>query len=271
MNHHFILVSIILFYILDSKNLFAQNDFLDLNVAAKQEKIRKDGFKDHNQFNDQFDRIRQRSEAAHIEDYLKWEELRSEALLEYKREKSRKKKPVIVENESDSDANYREYLKDQEKELKAYDQTRQRYIAARQRLRGENHPLTPEKELGLDVQRPRYDYKKRALYGAPQKLGKSQNWTTSGGGSSGGSFAPPPPPPPSFPTDFGAPPPPDNFNPDMDPSQQFQDNFAPPPPPPMDPATSFPAPFPEGGDFAPPPPPMNDAFGDFPPPPPPDF
>ena len=277
MRYSLVLISIALFYACDPQLVFAQNDFLDLNVAAKQEKIRKDGFKDHRQFNEQFDRIRQRSEGAHIENELKWEELRSEALLDYKSQKSRRKKSILANNESDNDESFREHLRAQEKDQRRYDETRRRYVAARQKLRQDSHPLTPEKELGLEVQRPRYDHKKRALYGAPQKLGRSQNWTTSGGVNSGDSFTPPPPP--TFSTDFGAPPPPpplpsEGFGTEMDPMPPFQENFAPPP---FDPSGNqgFPPPapgFPDGDDFQPPvAPPNNDAFGEFPPPPPPDF
>ena len=122
MNRFWDLLLITVFFVFDPKPLFGQNDFLDLNVAAKQEKIRKDGFTDHNQFNEQFDKIRQRSEGAHIENELKWEELRSEALLAYKKDKSRRKKPILVQNESDNDEHFKDYLKEQEKNQRNYDE-----------------------------------------------------------------------------------------------------------------------------------------------------
>jgi hypothetical protein len=274
MNRFWDLLLITVFFVFDPKPLFGQNDFLDLNVAAKQEKIRKDGFTDHNQFNEQFDKIRQRSEGAHIENELKWEELRSEALLAYKKDKSRRKKPILVQNESDNDEHFKDYLKEQEKNQRNYDENRRRYIAVRQQLSKQSHPLTPEKELGLEKQRPRYSLVKRSLYGAPQKLGKTQSWTTSGGGASSDGFMPPAPPPSMVSTEFGAPPPPsEGFNSGLENVPPFQENFAPPP---LDlntnPGFSPGAPgFPEGDDFIPSPSPMTDPFGEFPPPPPPDF
>ena len=102
-------------------------------------------------------------------------------------------------------------------------------------------------ELGLPEDRPRYDVKKRVLYGATSHFGKGSG--PSGGGSSfpdsgSGGFTPSgggggmdefPAPPTSFPDDsFDLPPPP------------------PPPPMPFDDSTGLNAPF---DDFPPPPPP----------------
>jgi hypothetical protein len=107
--------------------------------------------------------------------------------------------------------------------------------------------------LGLDTERPRYDYRKRAMFGAKQKLGSSASSGPSGSGSTpsfGGRGSLPPPP--TFDDISGA----DNGYvpaPNMD---DFGDIPPPPPPPPpmYDGGTPDFGGGTGGGDFIPPPP-----------------
>jgi hypothetical protein len=135
------------------------------------------------------------------------------------------------------------------KQQKEYQEAKELFLKAKiheaKALKRDGNLPSEDQELGLDQQRPRFDFTKRPDYGGPLKYGKIDSGgsrSSSPSFPSGNSF----PPPPSFPNDSDNPAAIDDFG------------DIPPPPPPM--------PFPNGGgDF-------DDGMGsDFPPPPPPPF
>ena len=204
------------------------------------------GYEDYNRQKKLIEQERDRGLSLHLEK-LEIEKREAAVALEEYRKIKRKEKPLEYTEA------YQENLAERKKEKKITEEELEEFRADKkiEKRQLEQAHLNKMEELGLPEDRPRFDIKKRALYGATAKFGKSNQL---GGGSSGGggsfdggggsNYTPPPansfdefPPPPSFPGE-------DNF--DLPP---------PPPPPPM--------PFDDGG--------MGNAapFDDFPPPPPP--
>ncbi len=225
----------------------------DLNIQAKQQQRRLDGFYEHSEEGKRFDRIRERGETEYNEGLLKWEDERSYVVREYRKDKLRNMNKVDREAERDK----KEFEKQNQKFEADFNKNRKGYVTAREKIKEQSRrKFSEEEELSIYHERPRYEDRKRALYGARTKWTGSGKPSTGSSGSSGGGMSspsyddtsPPPPPPPS-PVDTGN-----------------MDYFPPPPPPPpMD-------------DYnVPPPPPMDDfgspMQGDYgaPPPPPPDF
>lgn len=218
----------------------------DLNVQAKQQKRRLDGFNEHNADALRYNRIRESGETQFNEDLLKWAEEREFLTKKYKNEKALEAKNV--------NQRYKEQ-KTHEQAMAAdevaFAKNQKKYIIAREKVKADSvRKFSEEQELKIFETRPRYDDKKRSLYGAKAKysLSKPGGSSSSSGYSGGGNddySAPPPPPPPM-----------DSGNMDYFPP--------PPPPPPMD-------------DYNVPPPPPSDEYGNpvtdygMPPPPPPDF
>lgn len=220
----------------------------DLNIQARQQNRRLNGFYEHQSEGKRFDQIRERGELDYNEELLKWEEERAYQAKKYKSEKK-------VEASREDRRLKEQNLFEKEKKLLDDEQVRnrQKYILAREKIKEQSQrQFSEEQEIGVYVQRPRYEVRKRVLYGARPRSGSSGG-KSAGGGSGGGSsgFED------SSPTST-MPPPSDSGNMDYFPP--------PPPPPPMD-----------DYNMPPPPPPMDDFGGppqpDFgmPPPPPPDF
>lgn len=227
-------------------------------VAAEKERL--SGFAEHQKGEQQFDVARQQGERAYFEKEEQWEVQRERARLDYQRHKT---KNDMAEDGPEARADIAEKKKYEQE----YEKSRVAYEAKKAHLdqvrRGSGLP-TEEQEYGLNVERPRYDYKKRASFGAPLKLGSSSAGARPSLPSSpsfGGGYVPPPTydPGPTFGGDSSFPPPPtfDDFGGEDGgyvPAPNMEDYGDVPPPPP--------------------PPPFGDDFGggfnpDFPPPPPP--
>lgn len=226
-------------------------------AAAGPEETRLKGFAQHQKELDRFDRARQQGERAHLEEEEQWENQKDRELEAYKRNK---RNIVMTEDgpEAQTDAVAKKRWDD------SYEKERRVYAAESARRealdRAANQLPSEAQELGLNEDRPRYDYRKRAMFGAKPKFGSSgssgSSGTSFGGGSSSPSFPPPPTfddfggdggyvPAPNMPEDYGdvpppPPPPPPPFGDDFGGGFGGDSDFPPPPPPP---------PFEGGGDF----------------------
>lgn len=210
-----------------------------LSWSQESEFERLDGFKTQKKENAILDREREKGYAAYLESLEKEAFEKKQALEDYKKAKK------LVKPSEDT-AYYKQYLMEQSKREKEYDENLKEYLREKKKWSFKNfkRPFSEEFELDIFLHRPRYDYKKRAMYGAKPKYKISPGASSSGGGSyvppdlgRDSGFIPPPPPP-------------------MEPMEPFIDDMPPPPPPmPMD----------GMGDF------NNDGFIPPPPPPPPMF
>lgn len=231
--------------------------FLGSSAFAQSAEVeRLQGFAKQQNEGNQFDKARQQGERAYLEEEEQWENQKDRALQEYKKNKSH---AGMTEDSPEARADAaakKEYADVYEKERRSYVALSKKQAEIdRKALKLPSEP----QELGLLEERPRYDYRKRAMYGAPLKFGKNASSSSSGsgsgysggfGGGSGSSF----PPPPTFDDGGGYVPAPNN-------ADDFGDIPPPPPPPPV---------FGDGvngmDDFG------GSNFGgdsDFPPPPPP--
>lgn len=194
------------------------------------------------------DREREKGKTVYLEELEQWERIRKAALADHK-------KQIKAQSPQEDGPEDREDRRGKINAKKEYEELRIDYVHLKEQAAQQKRKkiaLSEEEELGLyDPDRPRFDYKKRQLYGArPKSSRPSAGGGSFGGGSSGGGggsfddF----PPPPSFDGGGYIPPP-------MMP--EYDETMPPPPPPPF-----------EDGDFPPPPPPPPGDFGDFPPPPP---
>ncbi|KHD87103.1 MAG: hypothetical protein OM95_16255 [Bdellovibrio sp. ArHS] len=231
--------------------LFSANSW-----AQKAEMERLSGFAQHQKNLKQFDLARSKGERAHLEEEEQWENQKDRAREEYKQTKK-----SIRMSEDGPEAQADAVAK--RKRLEDYENSREEYVAekSKQKIldRQAAHLPSEATELGLDELRPRYDYRKRAMYGAQSKFGRPSSSPSSGSSSGGGfgsggsSF----PPPPTF-DDFGGP---DGYVPAPNMSDDFGDVPPPPPPPPPGFGDDFGGGFQGGSDFPPPPPPPP-PFGD---------
>ena len=222
-----------------------------LLLAQSREEVRLDGFAQHQKNNKQFENARSQGEKAYLEEQEQWELSRQRSLEDYKK----KKAAQVMTDEGP------EYQADQLTK-KAWDKNREiereKYAAKRHEevlnRKAKGLP-SEEEELGIAEERPRYDYRKRASFGA-SKTSKSSAASSpsmpSGGapwtGGGGSSFPPPPP----F-DDFGN----EGFTPAHNGPDDFGDIPPPPPPPPVFEDGGF-----DGGP-GPIPPPTFDDGGDF--------
>lgn len=212
----------------------------------RMEQERLSGYKEYVEESQIYERERLRSYRAYLESVEKDLFEKNKALRDFRKTKK------IEKQESDEADNYRVHIDEQKKGEKAAEIARQEYRKneRRNKIIESKRDFTEEEELGIFVERPRYDYKKRAMYGA-----KPQYKTTVKTGSVT--------PPPDFATDSGyIPPPPPPPMPAELPNEPFYDEIPPPPPPP------FPGEFgngDSGGDgYIPPPPPPPPMFdGEF--------
>ncbi len=210
------------------------------------EQERLSGYKEYVEESQIYERERLRSYRAYLESVEKDIFEKNKALRDFKKTKK------IEQQESDEADNYKEYLEAQKKEQKTIDIALQEYRKNQRRSKTieSKRDFTEEEELGIFVERPRYDYKKRAMYGAKPKYKSAAK--SGSGGSSGSSV-------PDFATDSGYIPPPPPPMPAELPNEPFYDEIPPPPPPPL----PFPGDYGDGG--------MGDGYIPPPPPPPPMF
>lgn len=204
-------------------------------VNTIEEKVRLEGWGEHQKEKKRFDRERMKGEGELGREDREWQKLKSQDLAEYRKEKVRLRK-----QHDDSGA---EYLKDQARKKKEEETFRaqlDQFLEIRRKVRSQSRStvrLTEEEELGLIEDRERFDWEKRNLLDGKGGSGSKR----SSSGPSRGSlppipqeFVPPPPPPPPPAPDFelDVPPPP----PPPPPMPEFSDgNFGgdvPPPPPP---------------------------------------
>lgn len=232
--------------------------------------IRLRGFAEHQSDEIEFEKQRVRGETEYLEESEQWQKQKDKDLAEHK-----KRRAAALQVQSDSGKGAREDAEEKRAWDKDYEKSRQAFAKNRDRFdRSKAKGLvTEDEEFGLLADRPRYDYKKRALYGAPLKYGKIGPSTGGGSGSSSPGFSmgnpggsPAPfgsgnfPPPPSF-DDFG-----DGYIPPPNLGGGFGDDIPPPPPPPM--MDDFGGGFNNGGfnneiPPPPPPPPFMDDGGEF--------
>lgn len=201
----------------------------------------------------QFDKARLSAEKAFLEEEEQWIESRRKASIEFKNTK-KSTKALDSGPEADADAiEKKAYQKEQEKNRLVYSKQKESFDRSQ-------HPelVTEARELGLDQERPRYDYKKRASFGASSKL-KS---TPSAGASTSRGASPNFPPPPSSFDDFGGGD--GGFVPAPEMPGDFGDVPPPPPPPPMTfPDEGFGGGADFGNDYIPPPPPPFEGDNSF--------
>ncbi|KYG65113.1 hypothetical protein AZI87_11110 [Bdellovibrio bacteriovorus] len=228
--------------------------------AQNAEIQRLSGFAQHQKNLDQFDVARSKGERAHLEEEEQWENQKLRALEDYK---SRKSSVRMSEDGPEAQAD----AAAKRKVAQEYEESREKYAAQKSKLtaidRQALHLPTEATELGLDELRPRYDYRKRAMFGAQSKFGRPGSSSSSGGssgfgGGGGSSF----PPPPTF-DDFGGGD--GGYVPAPNMSDDFGDVPPPPPPPPPGFGDDFGG-FQGGADFPPPPPPpppFGDEGGEF--------
>lgn len=224
--------------------------------AESLEIIRRQGFAEHQSGLKMFEKARESGEQTYYEEQQIWELARERDLRDYKtRSKARTMDDDGPEAKLDA--------KDKKAFEEEYEKNRKTYVQKEKSdalvLENKLQKLaTEEEEYGLTEQRPRYEYKKRPMFGGKPNFKKGSG-ASSGGGSGGGGYRPTPstgdfPPPPSF-DDFSNesfPPPVDDFGGDMAPpvpvpsfedDGNFNENDFPPPPPPPPPFEG------EGGDF----------------------
>lgn len=226
-----------------------------VGYATGSEELRLRGFAEHQKEIQQFDRARQGGHRSHYQKLNQWEIARKQNLDQYKKEK-KENKMTEDSPEAMADAAVKQaYEEQRQKSFETHQAQQEKEVVDR---RKKNLP-SEEEEFGLDKQRPRYDYKKRTLYGGEPKYRRESMGTSFGGGRdssggtsfgdgySGGSVDFPPPPedfgdggyvPPPVVDEFGESPPPY----DETYGNGEYENFPPPPPPPP--------PFEDGdGDF----------------------
>lgn len=224
--------------------------------------VRLGGFAEHQSSETKFERLRRRGETEYLEEAEQWEREKDRNLAEYKKQKA-----AGIKKQSEDGADAKVDTKAKQDWERDYDKSRQDYAKKQRSFDRTKHKelVTENEELDLTAQRPRYDYKKRALYGAPLKYGKAGSMPRASGSSSG--FSPPSPstapfgsnpnfPPPQY-DDFG-----DGYIPPPTLGDGFGDDLPPPPPPPVAPIEDF-----GNSDMMipppPPPPPFMDESGEF--------
>lgn len=211
--------------------------FFALTVPA-QVVSRREGFRQQRQEQLDYDFERENGLDAYLEEQEQWERKRLLAIEEHKNAKQEISE--IRGHEA-----FNDYLRQRTDEFENYQETLVHYMAQK-RLQAKQAPsdLSEMEEYGLYNQLPRYDYKKRALYGGHPNYkggasGSKGPFNDFGGGSTSspnmgsGGFSPSPSQPDN--NDFFEPPPP------PPPMPAFDENDFPPPPPP-------PAAFDEGGE-----------------------
>ena len=212
-------------------------------IEAETERLQ--GFVPHREKNQQLDRERENGEQAYLEEQEIWDLQQKRALAEYK--KNKKVSPPLDE----TSAEYKQDKKAKEQEALLLEKARIKYAQEqvdfdRSKLKG---VVSEEEELDLFVDRPRYDYRKRATFGGKTALGLKSG--SAGGGFGGSSSGP----------RFGGS---DSPGADFPPPPVFDDFVEPPPVAPPEDGGFVPPPFDPTDDIPPPPPPpLPDDVGDF--------
>lgn len=220
-----------------------------LVLAQSREEVRLDGFAQHQRNNKQYGKARSEGEKAYLEEQEQWELSRQRTLEEYKKKKAAQ---IMTDEGPEYIADQvvkKDWEKDREIEREKYAAKRHTEVLDR---KAKGLP-SEEEELDIAQERPRYDYRKRASFGASKtsKSSSASSPTSRGGapwtGGGGSSF----PPPPAF-DDFGG----EGYVPAQNAPDDFGDIPPPPPPPPV---------FDDGGFDGPSPipPPVFDDGGDF--------
>ncbi|MEK2688473.1 hypothetical protein [Bdellovibrio sp. GT3] len=217
--------------------------------ALDAEETRLRGFAEHQKRQSRFEEARQGSKLSYQEEEEQW-------LIEKDREREayiRNKPKAITMDENSPE--YRAWERERKSEEQAYNQARNEYSAKmhkQEKLDREAKGLpTLAQELGLDEERPRFDFAKRN-FGTKSASSGSGSGRGSSFGGGGSSF----PPPPTF-DDFS-----DGYVPAPNIQPEDFGDVPPPPPPPMVP--DFDGNFSNGSEFIPPPPPPPGNFdGDF--------
>lgn len=189
-------------------------------------------FLEHHQRQEKIDSIREKGLSEYLDEVNDWELQRLKALKNYK--------PITTGDDFETTRkSYLEFKAQKREEQMEMEEARRKYVKTqRAQTSLEISDLDEMVELGLLEDRPRYNYKKRVLYGA-----KSKYKMGSGAGSTATNTLPdhnteqfnnfvPPPAPPEM--DFPEPPPPPSFE-----DGDFPAPPPPPPPPSFDDADGF--------------------------------
>jgi len=206
-----------LFFLILSTTLSAQK--ASAQEFSEEERLK--GFAQHNQRNQEFDRIRLSGANEIKKKREAWQEHISKSVEEYKASKQKQAKTV-----DESSPEYKVDFEQKKKVDQAYEETRKQYIKQRDAQRARRKvtiKLSEEEEYGLNEVGLRADIKKRALYGGQTGF-KSIRGRGAGISSGNTDFASPPPPP--NPPEFNPPPP--------QPPEFFEPEIPPPPPPEFD-------------------------------------
>lgn len=199
-----------------------------------------------------------------LDEYLKevsdWEKMRQKDLEAY-RKNLNKKNDQTEHRQKVQD--YKKYQESEKKWILEHEQARKEFIKKRERtsssVKGEKWSFFELQELGLDINRPRYDFRKRFNFTPSNKSSQSLGGASRGGDNYSSGYGTGSAPGAGSGSGSG------NSNNNYN---DF-DNFNPPPnypiyePPPFD-DTTAPPPFPEsedgglGSPMNPPPPPMYD-------------
>ncbi|HWU42944.1 MAG TPA: hypothetical protein VN132_05880, partial [Bdellovibrio sp.] len=166
-------------------SIFPQNV---LAAGAEEERLR--GFAEHQDENKQFDKARQQGERGFLEEAERWENQRERDL---EQEKHRKKEAEMTEESPEARADAAE----KKQTNLVYEENRKNYLknkSKEEELSREDKKLPSEaQELGLNIERPRYEYRKRAQFGGKSPSEKTASASRTGKSSSGGGNFPPPP------------------------------------------------------------------------------
>lgn len=212
-------------------------------VNSEEEKIRLQGWDEHQRTKAKFDRERLNDRRDTSKEDREWQKLKDDDLVYYRREKARRQKEI-----DDSGAEYKKDLAEKQKQEKKFQEQLDQFLEIRRRVREKSKStvkLTEEEELGLFENRDRFEWEKRNLLD-PKGLGSGSRRTAPPRASS-------PPIPSVF--DSGPPPPPAS-------TPDFELDVPPPPPPPPPPVPEFS----EGMGDVPPPPPASGFEEQVPPP-----
>lgn len=234
MKHH----TILLIFLLTSLTAWSFDSTNDADRLS--------GFAEHKQKVKDFEKDRDRDEVDFFREKAEWEKQRKKDLEAYRKLKKEDSTPKEFGLE------HREWQQEKKAQQKEAEENRSEESRARKawlRTKKNTVKLTEAEELELNMNRDRYDYQKRSLYGGRMKIGK---WTLGSGSSAGSSKS-------SSNTTMPTP----SYD-------GFGDGGGYIPPPPMpepyyDPSLETPPTMPNdfGGDLAPPPPPappMDDGF-----------
>ncbi|WP_413574733.1 hypothetical protein ACLVWU_10930 [Bdellovibrio sp. HCB290] len=219
--------------------------------ATDAEETRLRGFAEHQKRLGRFEEAREGAKQAYMEEEEQW-------LNEKDRERAAyiRNKPKSVPVMDETSPQYKAWERERKAEEMAADQARSEYSAKmhkQEKLDREAKGLpTLAQELGLDEERPRFDFAKRN-FGTKSASSGSASGRGSYSPSGNSSF----PPPPTF-DDFS-----DGYVPAPNIQPEDFGDVPPPPPPPM--APDFDGNFSNGSEFIPPPPPPPGGFdgGDF--------